>query len=434
VIAPARAPGFAPTARLLPRFRAIPAPASQALPQILALLALAGCAHRVGSASVARELGSSTDALWRCDCEATGLAAGRDAPDGPIRLWVAAGREILGIDPSSGAAELLWEAPRFSRIVRLEAADLDADGADEWLVTLDAGAIRSEIVGVVESRRASVGKPFSGWLRADVSADGQPRLLGQRAGSDAPFRGAIFGVQLDVNGRLVPGPPVGFPDSVFVLDVFSVPGADSGSAARLFTIEAGGQVAERDPRSPRAQVWRSDTRFVGRPVELRREYRDLLDETRTEPLGLPPPPLVADLDGEGTLEVLMPSGGPVPIPILEGIRVLPGGDLRLVVPVAGGLADGRRTPLIGLAAVGAALGPPGPDGLRPWAGLFWTRGGGGLAKPESKVFLFDSASGNLLALPSSAPPAPAEPAASPEPDAPAEPPAPPTPAASSPGG
>ena len=37
-----------------------------------------------------------------------------------------------------------------------------------------------------------------------------------------------------------------------------------------------------------------------------------------------------------------------------------------------------------------------PDGRAVWAAVVWTRPGGGLARPESRVFLFAPETGDIL--------------------------------------
>jgi hypothetical protein len=366
----------------------------QALSLVLVLagagLFLASCGQGRGAA--ARDLALTGQALWTGDLGIVGLDAGRDEPGGTERLWMAEakGIHLLATD---GSATVAWKPPRFARIIRFEAADLDGDGVDEWVVVMDQGRIRSVVVELRDGQRQTRGKPWNGFLRPVVGADGGVTLAGQRAGGDAPFRGPVIGVQREEKGW-VAGEQVGLPPGVSVFDYAWLPEGPE-RPARLFSFAEGGFMEERDARSPRAIVWRSDDRFVSRPVELDREYRNMLGEQEGTTLRLAPPVSIVDEDEDGAPELLMVGGTQTPVVVFENLRVYQGGDARLLTPTSRGVEETRRSPLLGRAMV--AVTPWSPvAGERVWAAAVWTRMSSGFVRPESRVFLLDPATGDLV--------------------------------------
>jgi len=355
--------------------------------------AVAGCAHDRGA--VARDLALAGQALWVDDVSVVGLDSGLDAPGGAEQLWLAEGKGVhrLGAD---GTSELAWRPPRFARIIRFEAADLDADGIDEWVVVMDHGRIRSVVVGLVDGERVVLGRPWNGFLRPVVGPDGAARVEGQRAGGDAPFRGPVIAVER-AGDRWSAGEPTGLPASVSLFDFAWLPGVED-RPARLFSFDAAGFLEERDARSPRAIIWRSADRFVGRPIELDRDYRNMLGEEQGVTLRLAPPTSLVDEDGDGASELLMVGGTQTPVVVFENLRLYQGGDVRLLAAAARGAEEVRRSPLLGRAMVAVCPWSPDPD-TRVWAAAVWTRLGSGFVRPESRVFLLDPATGDLLGGP-----------------------------------
>lgn len=354
---------------------------------------LASCGHGRGAA--ARDLAMTGQALWVGDLGAVGLDSGRDAPDGPELLWLAEGRGVHTVG-ADGVAVLAWKPPKFARIIRFEAADLDGDGAHEWVVVMDQGRIRSVLITVEQGQRVAAGRPWNGFLRPVIGPDGQPRLEGQRAGGDAPFRGPVIAVEQGEKGWDA-GEPVGLPPGVSLFDFAWLPEAVD-RPARLFSFDSSGFLEERDARSPRAIIWRSPDRFVGRPVELDREYRNMLGEEEGTTLRLAPPTSLVDEDGDGAPELLMVGGTQTPVVVFENLRVYQGGDVRLLTPAARGAEETRRSPLLGRAMVAVCPWSPAP-GERVWAAAVWTRLGSGFVRPESRIFLLDPATGDLLGTP-----------------------------------
>lgn len=352
------------------------------LPLILVLGT--GCAHAIA----ARDLALVEDALHVCRCIGVGLGAGHDVAGGPERLWVAdeKGVSAVGLD---GAVEPQWAAPRFQRLVRMEAADLDGDGADEWIVVVEGGRMRSAVVAFGPEGRALAGGWFQGYLRPERRTDGTWRLVGQRSGGDRPFRGTPEEVTWTSDGFTV-GAALSTPSGSSLFDSFWLPGE---ARDRLFVLEDSGHLSERDARSPRARLWRSDDRPVARPIEIERSYRELLGSEEEEVLRLPSPVVVGERAGR--VGALLVGGNAMPVAVFRNLRVLQGGELRWLEAAHRGLEEVVRTPVLGTAMVAGVLWqPPGRQPL--WVGLAWTRDPSGFAPPESRVFLFEPERGDVV--------------------------------------
>ena len=134
---------------------------------------------------------------------------------------------------------------------------------------------------------------------------------------------------------------------------------------------------------------------MGRPIEVERTYRDLLGDESEATLRLAPPVRRAELDETGAVGALMVGGTHTPVVVFQNLRVFQGGDLRLMKPTSRGLEEVRRSPLLGRAMVAAAQWRISEDHT-VWAAVVWTKNGGGFTKPESRVFLLDPATGDLL--------------------------------------
>jgi len=355
---------------------------------LLVAFLLSGCA--AGRASLAQDLALATQALATCACEATGLASGRDVAGEPPRLWLAGDKAVYEVG-ADGALTERWTPPKFTRILRLEVGDLDGDGVDEWTVLTEANRLRTHLIVADGGERRSVGKPFLGSLRITPGPEGKPVLLGQRASGAGPFVGPVEHVTW-AGEELALGGPVGLHATASLYDVFWV--ANEGKP-RLFSFESTDHVAERDPRSPRAVVWRSDERLVARPIEIERDTRDLLGEEVRDTVRFAAPVSVADLDGDGADEVLLVAGSLTPVAMLQNLRVYQGGDARLFEAGPRGLVESHRSPILGRALI-AATPWTAPDGRAVWAAVAWTKLGGGFVAPESRVFLLDPATGDLL--------------------------------------
>ncbi|HCP47985.1 MAG TPA: hypothetical protein DIU15_18235 [Deltaproteobacteria bacterium] len=359
------------------------------LPLLPALL-LVGCAH--GAATAARDLAMSQDALWSCRCAATSIATGIDGAGGAPKLWVAANNKVFEVSADGEATEV-WSSPRFSRILRLEAADLDQDGSDEWVVLLDTGRMRSRVVALRDGVRVLVGKPWNGYLRPLRGPSGELTLVGQRTGGDRPFLGPVFGVEVAADLSLKSGASLGLPRDFPLFDFFWLPGVGE-QGARLFSLESNGLLAERNAVSPTQVLWLSDARFVARPLQVEREYRGMLGDYRDGVVDFAPPVV---LSGGGdqpdrAYVVSQPPRGPV---VVEGFMLPRGGDARVLEPAPRGLSELARTPLMGRAVAGVAVWKPEPH-EEVGAALVWTRLSGGVVAPETRLLLFDLTTGDLV--------------------------------------
>jgi hypothetical protein len=367
---------------------------------LLVVMSLVGCGHAAAGAQ-ARALGGG--ALWTGAQAVRSLATGAPRAGDEEVLWLAAETGVTEVS-ADGTSREVWRAPRFVRVLRLEAMDLDGDGASEWIVTAEGSRVRSWVLRFDGAawREGSTKRP--GYMRPLQGPDGLPWLLGQSAGVERPYSGGIL--KLDPSDpSLRGGEPLDLPPTLSLHDVFWVP---TEGGARLFAYEPTGQISELDPRSPRAQLWRSDARIVSCPVVVERQSGNLLGEEFTDRLALPVPPVVVDLDGDGAAEVLMVAGTTTPVAVLDNVRVLQGGDARVLVPGVRGLDERNRSPLLGRAMVGVVPFHR-PGGRAVLAAAVWTRADTGLARPETRVMLLDPATGDMLDL-DAAEPATEEPA------------------------
>ncbi len=353
---------------------------------ILALVLSAGCGQ---AASGAQQLALGADGIWVARRAVRSIASGAATAEGPPELWLADERGVTTL-AADGTATQTWRPPRFARILRLEAMDLDGDGGSEWVVTMVGARVRSLVLGWRDGGWVELAPGRPGFLRPALGPDGTPILMGQSAGSETPFTGPVRLVHL-ANGELTDGESMDLPPQLAIHEVFWVP---QGDAVRMFSLESSGHVGERDVRSARALVWRSDARTVSRPVVVEREYSNLLGEELDGTLDLPTPTVVMDPDGDGVFDVLIVAGSTTPVAVLENVRVLQGGDARLLTLDTRGLKEERRTPLIGRAMVGVV--PWTLRGQPVWAAAVWVRADTGFVRPETRVYLFDPATGDLL--------------------------------------
>jgi len=285
-----------------------------------------------------------------------------------------------------GTLTEVWEVPRFARLLRLEAADLDGDGIVEWVVLYDTGRFRSHVLRWTGDSWES-SKPWAGFLRPDAQAGEKTRLLGQSAGSGR-FHGERIVEITEAEGKLVAGEQVVVAPGVFLYDFFWVP----GERPRLFVLEEGGSISERDPRSPRAVLWRSEERIVARPLELRRSSRDMLGESTEDTIRFAPPVVLAQWDDDPTPEVFLVTGPAVPMFAFENLRISGGGDVRVFDVGERGLQELVRTPLLGLDLSATWAGQF--QGELLWIASVWMKDLGGFAKPESRLFRFNPSSGD----------------------------------------
>jgi hypothetical protein len=347
---------------------------------------LIGCATLERSRG-AIELAKSNPSLVTCDCKIGSITAGKLVADEPTRLWLADERGVHELQ-ADGQLRRVWSTPRFARLLRLEAADLDGDGISEWVVLYDTGRFRSHVLSWNgETWEAS--KPWAGFLRPVENEAGGIDLLGQAPGGRKYHAETVSIVSREEDGKLRPGERVETLTGLPLYDFFWT----GSPRERLFVLEANGSITERDPRSPKAVLWRLDERIVARPIEMERQSRDMLGQSEDERIRLAPVPVVG-INAAGTEEVLVVSGPPVPVFAFENMRISGGGDVRLFSVGSRGLDERVRSPLLGLdlsaSWAGEALG------RTLWIAAVWTKDGGGFSKPESRVFRLDPATGDPI--------------------------------------
>lgn len=352
---------------------------------LLLVLQLAGCAT-LQRGRAALDTARAVPSLSIFDSKIVSLAVGTLAADETPRIWVAEEKRILEFEPG-GSLKVVWEVPRFARLLRLEAADLDGDGVVEWILLYDTGRFRSHVLRwngeSWESSRA-----WPGFLRPQAQAGGKTKLLGQSAGGNRFHGERIVEVAETGEGKLVAGDRVVVAPGVFLYDFFWVP----GEHPRLFVLEESGSISERDPRSPRAVLWRSEERIVARPLELRRSSRDMLGESTENTVRLAPPVVLAQWDDDPTPEVFLVTGPAVPMFAFENLKLSGGGDVRVFEVGERGLTEQVRTPLLGLDLSATWAGQYKGELL--WLGSVWMKDLGGFSKPESRLFRFAPASGD----------------------------------------
>jgi hypothetical protein len=372
---------------------------------ILFIAFVLGCAHTQEAVERAR----GVEPLAVFPEEIHSLTHGVGGTEDESVLWAASATRVWELAPGAPPREA-WKAPRFARILHLEAAQLDDDVTSEWVVVLDAGRVRGEIVDAQGGVRVS-GKPWYGFLRP-VDDGGKARLIGQKAGGDRPFWGPIQWIDRAADGTLTHQGDIGVPDTVSLFDLHPT---STSKGPRWLAWEQSGQLAERNPARPRDVTWRGDDRPVGRPVAVDRSYTNLLGEERAEALTISPAPDARDLDGDGTPEILVAGNPSPPVRIMENLLALQGGDVRLYAWKERGLTELARSPLVGRAVVGVAHWRCAD---RPvWVAAVWTRLSGGFVPAETRLLTFDPTTGDPItcaggaaAAPAPSPPEPAQPA------------------------
>ena len=350
------------------------------------------CSGLVGCATLERskgaiELAKSNPSLATCDCKIGSIASGKLAAEEETRLWLADEGGVHELLPD-GQLRRVWKTPRFARLLRLEAADLDGDGISEWIVLYDTGRFRSHVL-TWNGETWEASKPWAGFLRPVENEAGGVDLLGQAPGGRKFHAETVSLVHREGDGKLRAGERVGTLAGLPLYDFFWT----GSPKKRLFVLVANGSITERDPRSPKAVLWRLDEKIVARPIEIRRQSRDMLGQSEDERVRFAPVPVVG-LNAAGEEEVLVVTGPPVPVFAFENLRISAGGDARVFSVGPRGLDERVRSPLLGrdLSAswAGEALG------RTLWIAAVWTKDGGGFSKPESRVFRLDPATGDPI--------------------------------------
>ena len=354
-------------------------------------------------------------ALW-CLVGCATVGVGPGAPEGPpVHELPGELRALVSADPDGDGQDTLFglEARRLVTVawegdgwiltphpfderrdwLGLTAGDVDGDGRDDlvmwsmrphpWSVVLRSPAEPPLRISATAQRV----------MRA-VRRDGGVRLLAQEPGTESNFRGPIRDLRVDDDGVLVRSDEPRRRPERDVLHRFYGPAADAEGDV-LYTWEDGG-ILER--REGRGVLWRSDTVRTSRPLAVERERLNLLGERRTELQEIPTEPLVADVDDDGTAEVLTVVSDKAPLGAVGRLRAFRGGSYRLLGVDGRGLAERARSVLIGRFATGVALHDVDGDGIREAVMSVVLRRRSGVSPGRSTLVVLDPSTGDLLPL------------------------------------
>ena len=337
----------------------------------------------------ARDAARSLPAFASCRCAAVGFSVGQLAAEGPETLWLAHEGGVSEVLPE-GRLEPVWKTPGGARLVRFDAADLDGDGRSEWVVLLDSGRLRSYVLRLGDSGWER-GRPFSGFLRPMVDAEGSPYLLGQRRRRTRFHDDAIHRVRQDEKQRWTLGEEIAALRGLFVYDFQLI----REPRPRLFVVDSEGGFSERDPSQSSLLLWSLDRPLASRPLEVEFSGGSMFESDDTERFDFAPALQSLDLDADGVDEILL-TAGPRPIGVsFDSIRIHDGGNQLVFDLAEQGLTQSLSTPMLGLEMAASWAGDLG--GELVWLGAVWTKAAGGFVKPETKLFRFDPKTGAVLA-------------------------------------
>ncbi len=270
----------------------------------------------------------------------------------------------------------------------MTAGDLDGDGGDEVILWGFRPGLVSLVLTWQGDQLARVAGPFPELLRI-VRRDGRDIVYGQRAGTTGPFTGPVFRHELE-GGDLVRREAMGA--LVDVLDFFFAPA--EGETALYAWAEDG--TLER--RQSGTAVWRGEELRMTRPLNRERDRDNLLGESRSEIDEYPTLPVVQDVDGDGTDEVLVVTSDAPKVQVLERVRVFRGATFTRLVPEGRGLAPAAESLLMGRFATGLATADLDGDGeLEVLVSVVLQRRSG-VGRGRSAIAVFDAVTGDLLEL------------------------------------
>jgi len=361
---------------------------------------------------------ASTAALLLCGllgC-ATGAAHRTATPEGPpVQELAGELRAVVAADPDGDGRDALFvlEARRLHTAewdgsawiltphafderrdwLGLTAGDVDADGRDDLVLWAMEPHPWSAVIRSPAEPPLQVSATAQRVLRV-VQRDGGAVLLGQEPGTESDFRGPIHDLRIDAEGVLVrASEPLRRPQRD-VLHRFFGPAGDA-DAEVLYTWGDDGLLERREGSGV---LWRSETVRTSRPLAVERERLNLLGERRSEVQEVPTEPLVADLDADGTNEVLTVISDPAPLGALGRLRAFRGGSYRLLGVEGRGLAERARSVLLGRFATGVALFDVDGDGRREAVVSVVLRRRSGVSRGQSTLVVFDPQTGDLLLM------------------------------------
>jgi hypothetical protein len=235
--------------------------------------------------------------------------------------------------------------------------DVDGDGDDEIVLW----GVRPQLVSVVLEATAGGGlepmTPPTSMLLRTVRIAGGSVLCGQRGGAESAFAGPVQVIRIEQGSVERDGPLEGVGE-LDVLDFFFGPLADAGESG-LYAWDRRGELERRERG---AVVWHGPGMTTARPLGREREVQDLLGSREAVMETWTIPPLVVDLDDDGTPEVLTVTSDASPVQVLERLRSFRGGRYEMLTASGRGLERAVESLLLGRFATGVAVADLDHDG------------------------------------------------------------------------
>ena len=322
------------------------------------------------------------------------VAAADITGDGALELLVLEARDIhqAALVEGEWVLQPLKARPAGVDWFGMTTGDVDGDGRDE----IALWGFRPQLTGVVLGWDGEAlvreSAPLPLFLR--IIERGEEMLLcGQRTGADRNFLGEIEQYTIE-NGGLVRGEALEQGAGLEILGLF-YGGAPGEETPVTYTFASGGDLERRDGS---AVVWRSEEIRMTRPLSVERERANLLGERRTEVQAFPTEVTAADVDGDGTAEILMVTSDQAPVPMLERVRVFRGGSYRLLGEGDRGLVPRASSLLMGRLMTGVAMLDADGDGGAEAIATVVIKRRSGVSRGLSTIVALDPISGDLLEL------------------------------------
>jgi len=314
--------------------------------------------------------------------------------DGARGLFVLTRRTIqrATLDGGGWRLEPLYRSPFGDEWLGMSAGDVDGDGRDELVLWGMEPRARSVVLGLAsglaDGALVREGPAITRVLRVVHTPDGVA-VWGQRAGTAAPLEGPIHRYEW-AGDRLERGEQLALDAPADVLDAFFAPTGDDPQA--LFAFDARGELERWVEHAP---VWRDETIEMARPRTVERERANLLGERQTVLDAFGTDIARADADGDGVDEIWLATSDPVPVRVLERIRVFRGGQFVLLGATDRGLEARARSILLGRYATGVAPFDLDGDGTPEAVVAIVLVRAGGVSKGKSTLVVFDGQTADL---------------------------------------
>ncbi len=336
----------------------------------------------------------SGPALAEIKGELRAVASADVRGDGACELLVLEARDVYRAVLAEGEWDLQPMKVRPAGVdwFGMTAGDVDGDGRDE----IALWGFRPQLTGVVlgwdGEALVQESSPLPLYLRI-IESGGQAQLYGQRTGADRDFMGEIEHYSI-VDGGLERGEPLEEGAGLEILGLF-YGGAPGEEAPVMYNFASSGELERRDGA---AVVWRSEEIRMTRPLSVERERANLLGERRAEVQAFPTEVAAADVDGDGTAEVLMVTSDQASVPMLERVRVFRGGSYRLLGEGDRGLVSRATSLLMGRLMTGVALLDVDGDGSPEALATVVIKRRSGVSRGLSSIVALDPLTGDLLEL------------------------------------